>query len=128
MRSAHSATPTLLDTMQQRYAERRDSARGRLTELHRTSEQLTEQAAVDTVEHLLIQEKAELGERLRVGLVRRDAFDRLAADVDARLVQLRRGRFDRPADLLRSTEQGGFEKDHAVPDADPAVPDGSRAR
>ena len=129
MRSAHSAPPELLDTIQQRYAERRDGARDRLLELHRNSEQLTEQAAVDTVEHLLMQEKAELSERLRAGLVRRDAFERMAADVDARLVHLRSGRFDKPSDLLRSTDLETVEQGRVVAETIPevpAVPDDSR--
>jgi hypothetical protein len=46
---------------------------------------LREEAAAAVVEHLLRVEKAELLERLRAGLMRRDVFERLSSDVDARL-------------------------------------------
>lgn len=91
MRNAHTAPPELLDALQQRYAHRGERARAELVTLHQERHELREEAAVATLEHLLLVEKAELSERLRGGLIRREAFDKLAAEVNARLLRVRSG-------------------------------------
>lgn len=105
MRSAHAAAPELLDSLKQRYVQRQDRAREQLKTLHRDRQSLSDEAATEAVEHLLLVEKSELNERLREGIMSRDAFIPLAADVDARLVHLREGRFDDPAELLASKDE-----------------------
>lgn len=105
MRSAHAAAPDLLDSLKQRYVERESRAREQLKTLHRERQAFSDEAATEAVEHLLMVEKSELNDRLRQGLLRHDAFSPLAADVDARLVHLREGRFSDPAELLASTDE-----------------------
>ncbi|MEO7218071.1 MAG: cation:proton antiporter [Gemmatimonadaceae bacterium] len=105
MRSAHAAAPDLLDSLKQRYVERESRAREQLKALHRERQSLSDEAATEAVGHLLMVEKSELNDRLRQGLMRHDAFSPLAADVDARLVHLRDGRFSDPAELLASKDE-----------------------
>ncbi|MEO7101712.1 MAG: cation:proton antiporter [Gemmatimonadaceae bacterium] len=106
MRSAHAAAPDLLDELGQRYAERRDRARSELLTLHAASQQVSDQAEADTIEHLLMIEKSELNDRLRLGVLQRDAYVKLAADVDARLIRLQERHFQNPADLIAVSERG----------------------
>ena len=91
MRVAHAATPELLDALHDRYIKRQEEARVELMQLHRDKRELGTEAAATALEHLLLVERTELTDRLRGGLLSRDAFNRLAADVDDRLVKLRSG-------------------------------------
>ena len=104
MRLAHAAPPDMLDVLEQRYVRRRDRAREQLQALHSDQSDRRERAAVAAAEHLLLVEKAELVERLRGGLIQRDAFDKLASDVDARLVGLRSGQRGELGGLLATTD------------------------
>ena len=112
MRSAHAAAPDLLDSLKQHYVEREDRAREQLKTLHREQQAVSDQAATEAVEHMLMVEKSELNERVREGLLSRDAFASLAADVDARLVHLREGRFNDPTELIASADE---HEDHPKP-------------
>lgn len=126
LRAAHAAPPELLDDLQRRYAERRDRARATLMALHHEQVELREEAAASTVEHLLLIEKAELIDRMRSGLLRREAFERLVADVNGRLMRLRSDHYDDAGDLLTPAEERVAPGVVAEPSAaDPAaVPPG----
>ncbi len=100
MRESESAPPELLERLAETYSTRRRLARERLSELHREGHHLREKTAADTVEHLLLVEKSQLLERVRTGLLSRDAFDNLAKEVDERLVRLRYGQFEDAMDLI----------------------------
>ena len=52
------------------------------------------------VRRLLHLEREELVDRLRQGIVRRDTFDRLIGDVDARVTKLESGQYEDPGELL----------------------------
>ncbi len=121
LRSAHAAPPDLLDALQQRYHDRRERARTQLMNLHHEQVELREEAATATVEHLLLVEKAELADRMRSGLLPRDAFEWLAASVNARLIRLRAERFDDPGELLTPWDEVREEvaMRAAMPDEEP---------
>ena len=104
MRDAHAAPPHLLDALSTAYEQRRDAARNVLRDLHRDEVALDREATVSAVERLLLLEKSELAERLRAGLLTREAFDLLGGDVDARLVRLRLGHFTNARELVALEE------------------------
>ncbi len=104
MRATESASPDLLDQMADAYTARRTTARTELSALNRVGQQLRERATADTVEHILLTEKSQLLDRVRTGLLSRDAFDELVKDVDDRLVRLRSGDYGDVMDLVRTRE------------------------
>ena len=106
MRAAHAATPELLDALGSRYLSRQEQARAELMQLHSDKRELGAEAAATALEHLLLVERTELTDRLRGGLLTRDAFNRLAADVDDRLVRLRSGEITDVDQLLGVTDVG----------------------
>jgi CPA1 family monovalent cation:H+ antiporter len=106
MRTAHAATPELLDALRGRYVDRQEQARNELMKLHRDKRELGAEAAATAIEHLLLVERTELTDRLRSGLLTRDAFNRLAADVDDRLVRVRSGEMTNIDQLLAAADVG----------------------
>jgi CPA1 family monovalent cation:H+ antiporter len=100
MRLTHDAPPAVLDALKSRYESRGDQAREALSAYHGSQQQFREEATITAIEHLLLVEKAELLDRLRSGLVPREAFEKLASDVDARLLRLRSGQFTQPEELV----------------------------
>ncbi|MEO7366519.1 MAG: sodium:proton antiporter [Gemmatimonadaceae bacterium] len=107
MRATESAPPDLLDQMSDAYTARRTTARSELSALNRVGQQLREKASADMVEHILLTEKSQLLERVRTGLLRRDAFDELAKDVDERLVRLRTRDYGDVMELVKIKEPVG---------------------
>ncbi|MEO5903007.1 MAG: sodium:proton antiporter [Gemmatimonadaceae bacterium] len=101
MRATESAPPDLLDQMEDAYTTRRITARTELSALNRVGQELRAKADADTAEHILLTEKSQLLERVRTGLLSRDAFDELAKDVDERLVRLRSGDYNDVMELIR---------------------------
>jgi CPA1 family monovalent cation:H+ antiporter len=96
----HIAPPEVLDEFRERYQTRRDAARSRIADLHVKEDTLRAEASRRVVRRLLHLEREELVDRLRQGIVRRDTFDRLIADVDARITRLESGQFEEPGELL----------------------------
>lgn len=96
----HAAPPEVLDDFRKRYTERREAARHRIAELHVEQQNLRTEASRRVVRRLLHLEREELVDRLRQGIVRRDTFDRLIADVDARITRLESGQYEDPGELL----------------------------
>ncbi|MEO8578575.1 MAG: cation:proton antiporter, partial [Gemmatimonadales bacterium] len=122
MRHNHAAPPEVLDGIAEDVALRNETARDTLRLFHGERAELKREATVAVVEHLLRVEKAELIERMREGLMRREIFDMLARDVDSRVVHLRTGKFEGLDDLLKvmshrdpaATETAGEEAEAQV--------------
>jgi Na+:H+ antiporter len=115
IRTLHVAPPEVLDEFQRRYQERREAARRRITDLHVEQESLRLEASRRVVRRLLHLEREELVDRLRQGIIRRDTFDRLIADVDARITRLESEQYENPGDLLEPMESGRTEAPGEVP-------------
>ncbi len=122
LRTAHAAPPDLLDALQERYAGRRERARAQLLTLHHEQVELREEAAAATVEHLLLVEKAELIDKRRSGLLRREAFERLVADVNGRLMRLRAEEYEDAGELLTPAEELEDLGASAAPASDASLP------
>lgn len=109
IRDLHVAPPDVLDEFRRRYQERREAARRRIAELHVEQKTLRVDASRRVVRRLLHLEREELVDRLRQGIVRRDTFDRLIADVDARITRLESGQFEDPGELLEPMRSDAAE-------------------
>lgn len=100
MRQMNAAPPDVLDALAAAYGARHDAARDELRSMHRERDDLREEAASSAIEHLLRLEKAELSDRLRRGLISRDAYDTMSRDADERLMHLRRRSFSTVEEVL----------------------------
>lgn len=100
IRELHIAPAEMLDDFRSHYEHRRQAARDRIASLHVQQDTLRVEASRRVVRRLLHLERQELVDRLRQGILRRDAYERLVADVDARITRLESGKFDDPGELL----------------------------
>ncbi|MEO5580013.1 MAG: sodium:proton antiporter [Gemmatimonadaceae bacterium] len=101
MRHNHAAPPEVLDGIAEDVALRNETARDTLRLFHGERAELRQEATRAVVEHLLRVEKAELIERMREGVMRREIFEMLARDVDSRVMQLRSDKFEGLDELLK---------------------------
>jgi CPA1 family monovalent cation:H+ antiporter len=80
--------PAVIDPIREEYDARITAAEGRLRELHLQRSELTAEEIVRARRQLLILEKEEALNALHQGVVGREAYDQLAADIDTRLLRL----------------------------------------
>lgn len=109
----HVAPPEVLADFRKRYQGRRDAARERIAALHVEQKDLRAEASRRVVRRLLHLEREELVDRLRQGIVRRDTFERLISDIDARITRLESGQYEDPGELLEP-----LRSDAAPPEGD----------
>lgn len=109
----HVAPPEVLADFRKRYQGRRDAARERIAALHVEQKDLRDEASRRVVRRLLHLEREELVDRLRQGIVRRDTFERLISDIDARITRLESGQYEDPGELLEP-----LRSDAAPPEGD----------
>lgn len=95
-----AAAPPLLNALRQRYCLQRDQWRAQLTSLQIRHQQPAREEAERTVRRLLHVERSQISTRFHEGLLRRDAYELLLANVDKRLERLERGDYDDIVDLV----------------------------
>ncbi len=130
MRDHHAAPTDLLDLLEENYSRRSEAAIRALRALHNERDDLREEEAAVTVEHLLRVERAELVDRLRSGLMHRNVFDRLAGDVDKRIIRVRAGNFETVDEIIPFTSEWKSVSENTSDDcaADDSAADDSAAK
>jgi hypothetical protein len=91
------AHPEVLAALRAEYEHRRRSAEDAIGALHIEKSQLREEELYAARRHLLLLEKDNLLDALNTGAIGAEAYERLVADVDARLVGLESGDDEPPS-------------------------------
>ena len=91
MAQGHFAQEDVLQEVRQEYQDVIGSSREELQSLHLERRELQDEELIRARRHLLLVEKNHLLESQREGLLGRDAFEKLLADADARLLRLESG-------------------------------------
>jgi len=89
MKSSRTADPVLLERMEAEYRRQLEQQEERLHSLHVEHADLRASEISRTLRQVLLEERRQATESYRTGLISRDVFTRLAADIDARLVEAR---------------------------------------
>lgn len=88
MQRARVAHLGVLDELRQEYEGRIEKAESQISNLHLEQQELREEEILGARRRLLLAEKEHAVEAYRQGVVSRDAYDELIADIDARLLRL----------------------------------------
>jgi len=88
---AHFAPPDVLDELRREYQETVGRAQAEMHEVHLQREALSGEERRRTRRQLLLVERAEIVDAHRHGIVSPQVYERLVADIDARLLRLEAG-------------------------------------
>lgn len=91
MASSRSTDPRLLEHLEEEYERRVAEAEERLRSLHLEDPELRAGEISRVLRQVLLAERRQAVEGYRTGLLSPDAYERLAADIDARLVEVADG-------------------------------------
>jgi CPA1 family monovalent cation:H+ antiporter len=113
MRASGTVDPSLLEPMEGQYRDQLATQEERLRSLHLEHADLRASEISRTLRQVLLEERRQATESYRSGLISRDVFARLAADIDARLVEAREGwrpKGEEVADGMRTTPDRPLER------------------
>jgi len=97
MRRDLAIRPSVLESLRERYDSIIREAEGAVRRIDGETQSLRVDEAREVRRHLLATEKSALHQAVQGGMLGEEAFQRLAADVDARIVQLDDGTDEEPA-------------------------------
>jgi CPA1 family monovalent cation:H+ antiporter len=105
--------PDVQGALKAHYVRRAEEAQTAITDLKAEAVDLRERAIHSASRHLLLVEKDSLIEAYRLGLIGKEPFEELSAEIDARLVQLEEGEQPPPppATALEEEKAGKVERD-----------------
>jgi len=98
MSSTRHTSHGVIETLNKEYAARIEEDEQRVRELHLKHDAIREEELLATRRHLLHVEKDRIISAFHRGAFSRDVYDRLLADVDARLLKLENRETDNPED------------------------------
>ncbi|MEJ2635494.1 MAG: Na+/H+ antiporter [Calditrichia bacterium] len=102
MSAARLKNTDIINTLRQDYEEKIEKNESRISEMHINQEQLHDEELEWARRQLLLAEKNEVLEAFHRGVLSQEIYDRLLADIDARLLEL---------DTSRDTERNSDEED-----------------
>ena len=91
MSKIHFASPKLLASLREEYDQRAHLATSKLHELHRKQQEIHAEEALWARRRLLLVEKDQMIGAFRQGVLNHAVYDKLLADVDARLLNVESG-------------------------------------
>jgi CPA1 family monovalent cation:H+ antiporter len=97
MRRDLAIRPSVLDSLRERYESSIREAEGAVRRIDRETQSLRVDETREVRRHLLATERSALIQAVQEGVLGEEAFQSLAADVDARIVQLDEGDDEEPA-------------------------------
>jgi hypothetical protein len=94
MSQVHFENRELLSVLKSDYQEKAEELRGQIEELHLERAQIEAEELGWARRHLLLTEKNRVISAFHQGTIDQDTYERLLADIDARLLQLESGLSD----------------------------------